>query len=644
MGRLIKSMVWGSVAATMVLSVACSSDPGAVTGVNNNTGPTEPPTEAPFDSRLVYHAPCEATAATCSVPMVIDASPTEIGVRLLDGNNQPVRNALVRFGLDTGDAEGTTLGTANGVTDANGVATTTVRASNNAMTGTGTAEVTATVDNVPPLRFTIGVSSKDRAQYEVHMSHAGAAAFDRVTALLFEPTQSCADLAEHFERTNTLPTAQFSNFGTVDADGTIWPVIFPNQPNGQAYTVVGKAFAPNTNNTVEVVYGCKDNNDAVQNGVPVRVDVELIDHLPYVRGTYAITHTFDLREALPPNVRTVVDIIGSLATNPASVILGCNASWNHCEVNQTGLLNLISDLSFLPEQVRDVLGQLLTNQTIHGLASNMINDVIDGWLEGENTPAWIKTGVNITEDIYDTLRTFRVDGRLFIKEDPVIQLLGNEVVGLFPEDSGHQIWNTLTFYWSRGCEGQGASCREVPIHANNIGASGNIIRGDFDGAIYGSDKLEINQHTLSLHYGVLIMAVIEKVVFPLAFGNDVQSLDDLLTSFIDCSSLNLGALEPACHQLLTTASAALRDYVTGQLIFDGDDHFLIGTPEGRPCTIHQPDNYVGTNWPGYPLPYIQKLGQEDAAMQCEWDVRIKFSETNTTNMNGKFYGERDGFQ
>jgi hypothetical protein len=651
MGRLFKSMAMASLALSMVLGVACGSDPGVVTPNNDNTV-QPPPAEVPFNSRLVYYTPCEANSATCSVPLVIDGI-QEIGVRLLDGNNQPLANRLVRFALTIpeGDlgAQGTTLSTANAVTDNNGIATTTIRASNNPETGTGSAEIVASVENVAQsLRFAIGVSSKDRAQYEVHFSHVGSATFDRVRASLFDSAMSCADIAEYAARNrNALPTSIFSNSTTVDADGTIYPVIFPNQPNGASYTVVGQAWAPGTNNTVEVVYGCKDNNPAIQNGVFVRVDVQLIDHLPHVQGTYAVTHTFDLREALPQNVRTVIDIIGQLATNPASVLLGCRATYNHCQTDSVGLLGLIAELGFLPDTVRDFLNTLIGTQNGHAIATSLINEFVNGWINSGDAPDWVRNAVNITADIYDTLRTFRVDGRLFINEAPQVQLLGNEVVGLLPENGGHQIWNTLTFYWSRGCENQGDACREVPVRANNIGASDNIIRGEFDGAIYGANKLEINQHTLSLHYGVLLMAVIEKVVFPLAFGNDIQSLDDLLASFINCASIaqnaGFGGLEQACNMLLTTASSSLRDYVTGQLIFDGDDHFLIGTPSGEPCTLYQPDTYSGSNWPGYPLPYIQRLGKADPSLQCKWDVQIKFSETNITRMNGKFYGERDGF-
>jgi hypothetical protein len=77
-----------------------------------------------------------------------------------------------------------------------------------------------------------------------------------------------------------------------------------------------------------------------------------------------------------------------------------------------------------------------------------------------------------------------------------------------------------------------------------------------------------------------------------------------------------------------------------ELTFEGENNFLLGTPDGKPCRLREPAVYSG-DWIGKPLPYVEKMGEEMA--ECEWDVRLKFSETNIVEMDGSFHGSRAGF-
>ncbi|MBA2662967.1 MAG: Ig-like domain-containing protein [Bradymonadaceae bacterium] len=643
-------------AIALFVGAACT-DSGVSTVANNdlNNPPIDNTIDPPANSKLLHQAPCNPNEAMCIVPLTINAR-WEMSVKLVDGNNNPVANAIVKFQFVTPmEAVGTSLGTANAVTNDQGIASTHVTGGPDPSTGVGTAVilVSTTDPSVEQLRFTVAVSSKDASSYEVRFTHSGTAQFDKVDAILFAPTVTCAQIKAQFEANGTLPTAEYTRRTSVDADGTIYPAVFPNLKNGEKFTVAGKAFA-STNDNVEVVYGCTDGNPAIEHGLPVIVTVELTDHVPYLKGIYAVSHSFDLRDTLPENIRRIVDVIGRVATDPGSFIVGCKGGDPGCPPGGAeGLIHILID--FIPAgQFSDAINGILGNDFVRAIVRDAINEFVGDFLNGPNVPSWVKNSVTITADIYKTLSNFRVEGKIFILQSPQPVLAGTEVVGLLPENGGRQLWNTLIFKWSPGCEGQGPSCGDVPITASQVGVQGSAIEGFFDGTVFGSDKFEINQHSLTLNYGLLLMAVVEKVVLPAIFGREVDSVDAMLATFINCRSLALNAgsegsnlynvAKRLCDTMLAQASTSLRDYVGSNLVFNGSDRFLIGTPQGEHCTLHQPSNYVGNNWPGYPLPYIQQLGKGDPeTLKCKWDVQIKFSEGNITKMGGKFHGEREQF-
>ncbi len=654
MFKISKTPVWATFAlASLLFSAACGdTDPAPHQSEENNFRPDNNGViETPEGSKLLHVDPCNPAESVCVVSLGISAN-SELKVKLVDGTNKAIAGAAVRYELvPAATPPGVQLGAANTFTNSEGIATIAIKAGDNPLTDVGTNDIMVSVNDpdVKDLRFTVAVNAKDSANYQINFTHNGTARFSKVDALLFDPGLSCTQIRDQFALSGSLPTAEYTQRGGVDADRTILPVVFPSQRNGSAYTVVGKAYSE-VNENVEVVFGCTDNNPPIQNGVSVIVDVELFDHIPHLKGTFAVSHSFDLRDTLPENIRRIVDIIGRVATDPGSFIVGCGAGSTGCPPNGSeGLINILVD--FLPDgQFAQTINDILGNNLVRNIVRDSINNLFQDWITSENVPSWATNSVQLTQDIYETLSNFRVQGKIFFNEAPIAAVEDGAVIGIIPSESARQLWNTVIFRWSRGCNNQGSACGDIPLTANQVGVSGSAIEGKFDGTVFNSDQLQINEHSLSLNYGLLLMAVLEKVVLPAIFGSEVDSVDAMLANFIKCDQL----LDPSnslyntaktlCTTLLAQASSSLRDYVGTNLVYDGNERFLISTPQNRPCTLHQPNNYIGSNWPGYPLPYIHTLGQGDPQeMQCRWDVKIKFSEGNVASMGGRFYGEREGF-
>jgi hypothetical protein len=446
----------------------------------------------------------------------------------------------------------------------------------------------------------------------------------------------------------------------VDAAGVFPTVIFPDRPNGDAYTVAAWAYSLNHNGDVEVAYGCTDGNPAIEAGNSVDVVVDLVDHIPNIVGTYDVVHEFDLVDALPPNIQTVVGLIGRLANDPGSFVVGCPDNPTDpeaCPAGSPGIINLLVD--FLPDgSFKDAITGFLDSGIGNAVARDAINEIAGNWID--SAPPWVGNTVNITGDIYDTLRQFRVEGTMEFTAAPVVSLdSAGELIGVLPTDSGKQTWNDFVFTWSNGCDDapDPTLCATRRMGSSQLGIS--AVTGTFDGTLLGSNKLQINQHTLSLNYGALMVAILEKIVLPSIFGDECgandnlpcDSLEGALGELISCPALaeNISGdtsgsvyniVENLCTSLLSQASDKLRDYASTQLVADGSDVFLIGTPADGHCTLIQPEVYQG-DWPGKPLPYIQYLGMEEPAeLQCKWEVKIKFSDSTTANVEGAFWGAR----
>ncbi|WP_230470076.1 Ig-like domain-containing protein [Lujinxingia vulgaris] len=611
--------------------------------------------DIPGTSRLEHVEPCDAAQLACTRTLAVEDSAT-ISVRLVDADGNPIRNAMVGFALETVvGAQGATLSAANDITDDNGIASTTVRTGGDPNTATGTIRVEATVDQegVNALEFNMGINAKDSASYIVEYEHAGSAVLDSVETLFLPPTVTCDAAEEAFNRDGLWPSADFVRNATVNADGSINDVILPSVANNTAYTIIGSAIQNVGTREVSVAVGCSENNPPVQNGVSTVVEIELFDYFPTIAGTYQVTHAFDLRSGLPPSVREVIDLIGTLAESPARFVLGCPATIDYCDGGTRGLLDFLLD--FAGDSLgsfADTLRDFQSNGTLMALALDFLDDAIEGFL-----PPWAVDGQQIIGDVVSMLEAFVVEGSIIIDEQPVIDLASGQATAVLLPENNRQLWNDIVLTWSRGCENQSASCSEVRIRSFDVGENGSAVFGNFGATMIGATALEIDKHPLTLQYGNLILAVIERVLLPRLFADaptPIDSLEAMLGELIDCEGLadevsNPGqtlynAVVQACEVLQDEAADTVRDYVNDSLVADSSDNFRIGTPTGEPCEIYQPAVYppgasANSGWPGYPLPFIQTLGTPE--LRCKWEAEFRFStESQPSILDGTFYGNR----
>ena len=652
----------------LVFGFACTDD--TVAPGDNDNNRVDPDKEIPAGARLVHTMPCSETQPVCAMDLPFGSS-GPLRVKLLEADGTPIDAAAINYELKDTSSTGSTLESAQSGTNEDGIAEVELRSGNNG----GTVEVVVSVGGnatgIADIKFTVAINAKGASSYRISFNHNGTADLKDIKVRAFAANVTCAEVAaDHIRETtagqNPMLTAVTQAQGVTAADGTLPVVVIPDIPNGTAYTIEARGKS-RSNPDVESAFGCKDGNAPIENGESVEVLVDLNDNLPQVGGTYDVNHTFSVLGAvcpdagggvIPDGVCTAIELIGRLATDPASFFIGEDGG------TDSGILGLIVD--FLPDgSLKDTIQDFLGSNLISGVIRDKLNEFFENWIEN-NGPSWLKSGIDISADIFETLKEFKVGGTIRILREPTVAIdnAGNLVGTLAKEGEeypGKQVWNDITVFWKGACAAGDEACRARTFSSNDLNA-GNVVEGFFTGSVVpvtgeaGGYALVIDQHTLSLNYGVLILGILENIIIPSAFGDpNITSIDaaieKLITSIFNgngsaCEQLatRVGTaetiVERLCDNLLDKASDGIRDYFTEKLTVNGADNLLIGTPAGKPCKIVEPATY-GPDWTGKPLPYGETLGTE--RVECEWEMKIKVSASTTIDAPSTFVGTRTGF-
>jgi hypothetical protein len=393
------------------------------------------------------------------------------------------------------------------------------------------------------------------------------------------------------------------------------------------------------------------------------VTVPLVKHIPYMIGDYDVVHDFNIVNAFPPNVARIVNLIGTLVSDQGAFIVGCGMedpntgellATADCPVPTEGIAKLLVD--FLPEdgtlgQLRDTIESFLDSSFSRQIARDTINNAVEDFINNNSSvPGWVKDGLNITEDVYGNLKSFRVEATLSITEQPIyitdaeglpMADADGNLIAVWETPVNKHIWEDIILYWRLGCEPDDpADCgRAVFLDPNDVSTS-DAVEGFWSGSVIGGSQIIVNEHALSFNYGTFVLQLLERLVLPQLFGDPtINSVESALDSIIDCPSLakdvadaTIGGIEgifnTLCVQLKGQATDALRGYVE-DLVFDGEDRFTIGSPQDKPCQMYFPETYPAEDWTenGFPLAYPQAFGKETVNNNrvCDWDVKIKFS-------------------
>ena len=534
-------------------------------------------------------------------------------------DGQPVAGQTVNFEIPAGsDRDNIGFITAmSATTDAQGIAAIETKAKEGRV---GQFAVRAFIDGLPDRFFDVVVTPKGQVPLTVIGTYSGTRAVGAYDVLLYSQANnapSCANLLDLFEnqtarysRTNVLitQTAKFPEFANLERDGQ------------QKYTVL--AVSKNQGGAI-VAWGCNDKDATVKWTTPTTVTVPLVDRPPLYAGTYEITSFFDFVSAIPEPSRSYVRAVIDIFDNPLDGLISLVCTIIVDAQNETNdFCDAVTGDNVLAATIKDVLNQIL----LGFLPPSVVNI--------------FQTGA----DVGKLLEKFEVSEVMTIASEP-------DAFGNFAAGAISHTWAGMRFRWrlNQGCPPESTTCGVTQLSFSQLGVDG--IRGSAGGAAVDTWNLRIDKHSVNLKYGLLLSAMLEKVVFPLVTdtqggANPVDSYEELLgmlfgggteclrggttccetfaTRVSDTSSLQTAA-RAGCEAVVSLVPTTLRNLLGG-LELNSEEAFTLATKPT--CAIEDSDSDM----------VVDALGTN--TNHCQWDAQLRFGADTATTVEATFFGTR----
>ena len=277
--------------------------------------------------------------------------------------------------------------------------------------------------------------------------------------------------------------------------------LFDGLAGGSHFTLVATAKSPT--GTLAAA-GCKD-GVFVQATQVIQTTLEL--HLLPLNptGNYDVHNIFDFTGALGElgQVGQVIEGIVTLFNNPGKF--------------------LIDSIKTL---VKQWLGELLVDLAF-SLFEDELADVITDWVLNDS-PEWVQDFFTIGDDLTQIVDQLQLTSVLQISK------LHNNY-----HFQGTQFWNGIILSWKLGCdENAPPDCGDLKFSLEDLGNTQfpqDIIEGNFTGSIVNYNQLFIDQHTIQISYGKLILFVLNEVILKSLTGEN--NLKDAVLKFVNCEGI-----------------------------------------------------------------------------------------------------------
>lgn len=593
-------------AAALLMLAACADDPGAGT-ITLDTGRPDPDAGVDASGRPDTETP-DVTEGEPHLEFVsaqeIDIpieSTTELQVRYVGADGEPVEDAALRFTYDEARARDTALRTLTAQTDAEGIASVTLIAGTQAVDFEIEVSVRDSAE-VSPVTFFVEISPKDATDYivQVHYGPDGALTLSEVEIYLFNNGTSCADIP----RDGTISGALDQRFTIPRSDGTYDPLYIEAAREDMPLThAVALAYMEDQ----LVGFACNDGPFATEDGGTIdpadvtfgtnaTINLFITELYPAIAGEYAIETEFDLVEFLPPDVQNVVRYIGTFFDSPGATIF-----------------QILYDSGVFDPG--DLLG-------LDSVIADAVDSLLFAFLPPEAV-AVFESGA----DIYEAIQNLRMRGRIVIFEDadengalaPCNELVLDKIVVNFDtiEDA------------------------EFDLRARGYQAAYGTFTGDLsvvtvEGVAY---VINIDPFGVSINYGELAVFILEEVVFPLVLGPDVRSMEDFVRSFFDCAQIaddiGFAPLESLCDSAIDAAVAGIVDYLTSQSVDSGSFYQLATPAEGTDVPAGIEILEEGMRWGPCELSLNPRAFKVDefggpGRDRCVWDARLRSGPSDPT--------------
>ncbi len=456
--------------------------------VDNNNSPDIPP--PPEGCCILIPAGGETRL---SVPTF---NPVELGVLMFSRETgAPVSNEVISFEVldPTG---GVALTERQRATDAQGLSKV------GFVAGSELREyvVRASTPQANSVEFFVTVEDAPTGDLHITYLNAGESVYE-VSPIETKVFQGTVYVCDDFRPLSQLPDSAFqSEVRTASGEST-----FENLSVEGTWTVValGKGEFGQL-----VAVGCEDDVRIREDEI---TDVEVVLTLLPLNpvGRYRNVSNWDFTQALEStgNVGSTILQIFNAFENPGQFIYD-------------QVINLVN--SFVGSIIGGLVDAFLS---VTGL-DDVIADAINGFVEGN--------------EFLSRIQRAGLDLRDMVTRLEVISTLTVGKIGSDYQIFGTDDWLGLAVYWRWNCEpNDPPECGryEISIDPNS---SLNLVYGEWNGRVAAYNELQIYPHTVNLHYGRLIVYLLNEFILPALTDGQAHSLVDAILYWVGCDDLAYG--------------------------------------------------------------------------------------------------------
>lgn len=515
--RPYHKLITFSLASLLALSTtACGDDAGGAIDVETeepgdepNDEPGDEPSDEPGDDVPVE--PEDVWEAILIPSMATDVElPNKgfqkLGVSLVSTQGDMAGEGLVgesiKWGVETG-TESVYFSVKKSDTGENGNAWATLYATE----VSGEAVVVVSSDLAPkPVKFNVRVLDVPTGNLNAKTHYNGKAPVENYSIRLYDGKQvQCAGI--------DLENGVITDYRTgEEVTPLLDPVdastaLFENLSLEQRYAVVAYGYAANG---APVAAGCIDSGTDVyaSQTTDVTVYLDTIDLDPVT--TYHVRSYFDLGDIVSSlgSVGKTINTMTDVAANPGSALYGF-------------VYDIIADATI--SLIAQVLDWLVNEFGFKTQFINYINNMVT------KSNALNQIGFFACQ-LGNIVHSMELMGDLDMQKEGDVELSGNSA------------YNGLAVYWRSGCSGStDPNCGRYALSARElndaVGTNVDLLEGSWNGSLAnGYDKLAIETHDLSFHYGRIVVALILNVLLP-KVSNGNTTIEGAFSYWINCNSV-----------------------------------------------------------------------------------------------------------
>jgi hypothetical protein len=440
---------------------------------------------------------------------------------LIDG---PAANTLVQYTIveneDDGDAS---LSSHQAYTDGDGEVVVTFRSN---LKSEASYTVELFTEGAQPVYIEIYVSDVPRGDIRVDIDYEGPIAIKNVHVRLLTGSFSCGQ----FKPTN-VPQAVLGDTTLLGLGGED-SVLFPNMPSDQKFTVIATALSPSGSLAAA---GCID-GILVMPGAENKVTMTMYMLVLNPSGYYDTTNVFDFTDAIPGELGELINSVVTLFNDPGK---------------------------FLIDQIKAIvssfIGELVTDIAF-GLFEDALADIVTDWMLNDS-PDWIQDIFVVGQDLTQIVNNLEMNATL------VISKLSNDYYV-----QGVLLWDGIVLYWKLGCPKEGEPDFDPACGKNEFNLDDfqntefpmDIVEGKFTGSIHDFDQLDVDNHTIKISYGKLIIFVLNEMILKTLTGQD--NLTDALLALINCKSI-ASSFSNGILDGIGISEGDIEDFCTDSIVF-----------------------------------------------------------------------------